>query len=116
MALKLGSVVGNGGTSSDLLSYLDFACLAAIEHALTMLDSATKANGRGAVDLSVQLMVGPGNKLSTDVGYPPPPSTHPNTGVIENKHSNDVESSSPPPSGGSENRHSTDVDRQTACS
>ena len=60
MALKLGSVVGNGSSSSDLLSYLDFACLAAIEHALTLLNEATEANGRGAVDLSVQLVVGPG--------------------------------------------------------
>jgi hypothetical protein len=43
LALMLGT--GSSG-ASGLVRYVDFACLAAIEHALTLLNAATEANGR----------------------------------------------------------------------
>ena len=45
----------NSSKLVPLLRYVDYACLAAAEHALSMLDAATEANGRGRVDLSGRL-------------------------------------------------------------
>ena len=52
------SILGGGGdanrSSSSLLRYVDYACLAAVEHALELIDAATESNGQGKADLSVR--------------------------------------------------------------